>query len=414
MVTRRQAWTVALVAAFTMMVSYVDRSTLSVLAPTVREQLGMTKTDYGFLTSAFSIAYLVAVPISGWWIDRQGARRGLLMSVLVWSSIAALHALVPGFAALFALRIALGVAEAPGFPGAAQTMYRILPEGDRSRGYSLLFTGSSIGSMIAPLLASWLFTISSWRVAFLATAIVGLSWLPLWLWATRDREVRARLDTREVGGPAALPWHVIARHPIMIRALIGVCAAAPVVGFGLAWSAEYLAKAFAVAQGDQGHYLWLPPLGLDLGAIAFGDLAARLKRAPGSPPRALWVAAMALASSLALLPMTDGPWSAAAVMAVSLAGGGGMYTLVTADLLARTPAGSVSLTGGIVTAAQSIALIVAGPLIGSSADATGNYAESALWCGLWIVPGALVWLLWPPAGSFVADGVTLPTATARS
>ncbi len=77
-----------------MTVSYVDRQTFAFLGDTVTKALGLTETEYGWLTSAFSIAYLFAVPVSGWWLDRAGARRGLAISVLLWSSIAALHALV--------------------------------------------------------------------------------------------------------------------------------------------------------------------------------------------------------------------------------------------------------------------------------------------------------------------------------
>jgi MFS family permease len=114
-----------------MAVSYIDRQTLSVIAPTVQAQLGIDDVAYGWLVSAFSIAYLVGAPIAGRVIDRVGARRGLLVAVLVWSGVAALHTLVPGFGVLFGLRIALGIAESPSFPGAAQTIHRALPPKDR-------------------------------------------------------------------------------------------------------------------------------------------------------------------------------------------------------------------------------------------------------------------------------------------
>src|SRR5438874_1542273 len=101
MLSRRHAWVVALAATLTMTVSYIDRQTLSVLGLKVSEALDLTNTEFGWLGSAFAIAYLFATPISGWWIGRVGARRGLVASVLVWSTIAALHALVPGFGVLF-------------------------------------------------------------------------------------------------------------------------------------------------------------------------------------------------------------------------------------------------------------------------------------------------------------------------
>jgi hypothetical protein len=122
-----------------------------------------------------------------------------------------------------------------------------------------------------------------------------------------------------------------------------------------------------------------------------------LPRAAGAPPRGLWIVAGLFATVIAWLPQTTGPWEAAVVLACASLGGGGLYTLVTSDLLARTPADCVSLAGGIMAGAQSLALIAANPLIGWSADSTGNYDVAAIGCGAWVVPGALLWLLWPPA-----------------
>src|SRR5262245_59034781 len=143
----RLAWAIALTATFTMSVSYFDRQTLSALAPTVTKALTIDETHYGLLVSPFSIAYLVGAPLAGRLVDRIGARRGLLGAVLFWSVVAALHSLVPrfmvlfalsGFTVLFALRIGLGLAEAPSFPGAAQTVQRALPAAERARGLGIL------------------------------------------------------------------------------------------------------------------------------------------------------------------------------------------------------------------------------------------------------------------------------------
>ena len=112
-----------------MSLSYVDRQTLSVLAPTITKALGISDVGYGWLGSAFSLAYLAGGPLAGMWIDRVGARRGLLAAVVAWSVVAALQAAAPGFGALVAMRLALGLAESPTFPGGVQTVQRGLPEG---------------------------------------------------------------------------------------------------------------------------------------------------------------------------------------------------------------------------------------------------------------------------------------------
>lgn len=409
MLSRRVAWSVALCATLTMAVSYIDRQTFATLAVRVTKDLGISEAEYGWLVSAFSVAYLLATPLGGWWIDRVGARRGLVISVLLWSAVAALHCFATGLAMLFVLRIALGVAEGPSFPGSAQVIQRALPPEDRARGFGVLFTGSSLGGMIVPPLAAALYLLYGWRLAFVGTALVGLIWIPLWLLATRQRGVREALDAAAAPGQAPEPRATFAelvRHPIMLRALVAIFAAAPIFGFALGWGSKYLNRTFGVVQEDVGAYLWLPPLAFDAGAILFGDLASRQRRrrAEGGPPRLLFAIAIPPAAGLGLLPLATTPWEAIALIGLAMAGGGGLYTLVTADLLSRMPPSSVSFAGGIMAGAQSLALILMGPLVGAAIDHYQSYDVAAQALGLWVLPGSLAWLLWRPAARFTAGG----------
>jgi ACS family hexuronate transporter-like MFS transporter len=403
---------VALVATLTMAVSYVDRQAFATLSEAIKRDLGISHAEYGWLQAAFSFAYLAATPLAGWWIDRVGARRGLVISVLVWSAIAAMHCFATGFAMLFALRIALGIAEGPSFPGSAQVVQRALPPADRPRGFGVLFTGSSLGGMVVPLLAAALFALYGWRLALVGTAAIGLVWVPLWLLVTRQRGVPEALD-RPADAAADEPratFRELVTHPIVIRALVAVFAAAPIFGFVFAWGTLYLTHTFGVAQAGVGAFLWLPPLAFDLGAVAFGDLASRQRRAEGAPPRLLFACAIPLgAGGLALLPLATTPWEGIAIAGVAMAGSGGMYTLVTADLLSRMPPGSVSFAGGIMAGAQSLALIVMNPLVGAVVDRHGTYDVPARALALWVLPGALVWLLWRPAKRLVVQ--RLPAAS---
>ena len=407
MLSRRMAWTVALVGTFTMTVSYIDRQTLAVLAPEVTKALGISNEAYGWLGSAFSMAYLVGTPFAGWWLDRVGARRGLVGSVFVWSMVAALHALVPGFGVLFVLRLALGITEGPGFPGAAQTIQKILPPGDRERGFGVLFTGSSFGAMLVPPFATWIFRHAGWRVAFLITAVAGLVWIPLWIAVTRNHAVREQFDT---GTTAKRPRQSLVAmlseairsllamlsHPVMLRALCAILAAAPIFGFSQVWGAKYLVKTFNLAQGDIGTYLIVPPLLFDAGAILFGHLASRQRRDEGVPARALFAISIVIAMSLALLPQVTTPWQSMVLMGIANAGGGGMYTIATSDLLSRMPPTAVSFAAGLLACAQSLAYVIIFPLIGRAVDQLGNYDAVGITLGLWALPGGVAWLLWRP------------------
>jgi predicted MFS family arabinose efflux permease len=251
--------------------------------------------------------------------------------------------------------------------------------------------------MLAPPLATLLFRNAGWRVAFLGTALVGLAWIPLWIALTSRRDVRAQLEPAQKATHEARPQFAeLVQHPMVIRGLCGVFAAAPVLGFISAWGSKYLVKTFHTDQGDVGDYLWLPPLCLDAGALVFGDLAARLHRAPGAPPRLLYAIAMLLAAAIGVLPFVDTPWQAMAVMGVASAGGGALYTLCTSDLLSRMAPHSVSFAGGILAGAQSLALVIANPLIGASVEGDRDYRTVALAIGVWAIPGSLIWIAWRP------------------
>lgn len=396
---RRQAWTVTIIATLTMTVSYIDRQTLSVLAPAVTKALDINNETYGWLGSAFSISYLFGTPFAGWWIDRIGARRGLVASVFAWSAVAALHALVPGFGVLFGLRLLLGITEGPGFPGAVQTVQRVLPPEARERGFGILFTGSSIGAMLVPPLASLIYRHAGWRVAFLLTSAAGLIWVPLWIAVTRSRAVRDRLDSATAAAAPTEPRLTLGEllgHPIIIRALCGVIAAAPVFSFSQIWGAKYLVRTFGLEQGDVGNYLWLPPVLFDLGAVLFGDRASRQRRPEGAPPRGLYAIGIVLAVVLGTLPLAATPWQSMWIMGIAMGGSGALYTLITSDLLGRMPAGSVSFAGGVMACAQSMALIISSPLIGRAVDKLGDYDAIGIALAIWVIPGSLIWLLWHP------------------
>lgn len=395
--TRRQAWALALVATFTMAVSYFDRQTLAVLAPEVTRALNLTETEYGWLASAFSIAYLVGAPLAGRWIDHIGARRGLLAAVIVWSIIAALHAIAPSFAVLFMLRIALGLAESPSFPGATQTIHRALPPDERPRAFGVLFTGSSFGAMLIPPVATYLLAHFGWRGAFLGTSVIGLVWVPVWIWVAYNAKARVVLDHGSGTASTTGLWRVLS-HPAVMRAVILVLAASPTMAFVFLWQSKYIVHEFALEPTALGNYLWMPPVFLDLGSVIFGDLAARRrkKRPAGAPDRLLVALASLLTMSIVFMPYARGPWTAMFISGAAMAGGGGLFALLTGDMLARVPAGIVSRSGGMTAAAQSLAYIIASPLIGWSVDRTASYGTALLALGLSVIPGAIVWIVWVP------------------
>jgi MFS family permease len=401
-ISNRRAWFVAIVATLTMAVSYIDRQALSALAPLVTEKLHLDDAQYGLVQAAFSIAYLVGAPLAGKWIDRVGARRGLVWSMLLWTVVGALHALVPGFAALFVLRVMLGFAEAPGYPGAAQTMQRVLPPSHRSVGFGVLFTGSSIGAAIAPLVSVTLANRFGWRAAFLATPLIGLLWIPLWRYATRHGAVQTAIDENPQAGSERPRILALLREPVVSRALLLIFLSAPPMAFVLMWSAKFLHAAHGVPQAQMARYLWLPPVFVDVATIVFGAIASRRDgrdAAKGFARRShkllVTVASVMVASAVAL-PFVRDVWTSIVIAGCAYAGGGALFAMATADMLARVAPNHVSTAGGMSSAAQGVAFVLSNLAIGAVVRATHSYTAIVVALSLLVVPGAIAWLVRDP------------------
>ncbi|NUP10775.1 MAG: MFS transporter [Polyangiaceae bacterium] len=394
----RVGWALAVGATLTMSVSYFDRHTMAAIGPSVRAGLDISHHQYGRLVSAFSIAYLIGSPLAGTLIDRLGVRRVLVAAVVVWTAVAAVHSLAASFWMLLVMRIALGIAESPTFPGAAATITRALPLTSRARGFGLLFTGSSIGALVASIAATKLDARYGWRIAFLVTAVAGLAWIPMWLFVTRSREARTALDpspatATAVVQPRASILETLAR-PAVLRAVIVVLATAPLASFILNWSSNYLFDVEGVGMDRMGRYLWVAPVLYDIGSVGVGHLASVRAKRTGSRPIALFVLCGVAASVLPLCLFVHGPWPMMIFAGVTLAGIAGLFALFTADMLQRVPTNAASTAGGITAAAQSLAYVVSNELVGRSVDRTHSYVGSIFALSVIVLPGVVAWVLW--------------------
>ena len=399
--TRGRAWLVAVVATLAMSVSYVDRQVVSAIATSVRRALDVDAEHFGYLAAAFSLAYLVAAPVAGAVVDRVGARRGLVVAIVAWSAVSAAHALVPSFAVLVALRILLGSAEAPSFPAAAQSVRRALPPGDRSAAFGLLFTGSSLGAAVAAPLAIWLDVHFGWRTAFLVASLLGLAWLPLWLLVTRAPSVRAVLAQPDIPAsllarPRASPVALFT-DPAVLRALLLVLASAPASMFLFVWMPQYLELGRGILKPDVARYVWLPPVMADIGMVSFGVLASRRDRRSSTQRShvGLVLVAATLVSAMLLVPHVSDTWPAVFLLGVSGAGAGALYTLLTADMMARIHPARVSMAGGLTAAAQSLVYVVMNPVVGRWIDRTHSFDGPLVMLSMVALPGAVLWSLVP-------------------
>jgi ACS family hexuronate transporter-like MFS transporter len=250
------------------LISYIDRNTLALLAPAILAETGLSAEQYGYIISAFSIAYMVGNPVWGMLLDRFGLRKGMLSAVSFWTLASAAHAFAGGLWSFAAARALLGFGEGATFPGGLRTAVQTLPVNLRARGIAVAYSGGSLGAIITPLLITPIALRFGWRGAFWFTGFVGIAWLALW--AVLSRGLPDPIpDTRKTAGKVSF------RDRRLWAFMSAYAFGALPIAFVIYGAAIYLVKVRGLTQGQIGALLWIPPLGWEVGYFFWGWVADR-------------------------------------------------------------------------------------------------------------------------------------------
>jgi ACS family hexuronate transporter-like MFS transporter len=287
---RHLRWYVAGLLFLSTVINYIDRQTLSVLAPYLKAEYSWSNSDFALIVISFRVAYAFGQSASGRLLDRVGTRKGLSLAVLFYSLAAMATSLAAGLKSFCAFRFLLGAGESANWPGATKAVSEWFPRKESGWAVALFDSGSSIGGAIAPLLVLWVYhTAGSWRPAFLVTGALGLLWLLLFRWLYRSPEEHPRISAEErqliLAGRAAASADASpapsARALLSLRQtwgiIIGKALTDPVWFFITDWFAVYLvSKGFKLEESLMA--FWVPFLAADLGNFFGGGLSSHLIR----------------------------------------------------------------------------------------------------------------------------------------
>lgn len=161
-------------------INYIDRQTLSILAPYLKQEYHWTNTDYANIAIAFRLAYTIGQTVCGRLMDRVGTRRGLTISVTWYSIVSLLTSLASSISSFAVFRFLLGAGESANWPGASKAVSEWFPKRDRALAAAFYDSGSSVGGAVAPFLILPLYLHWGWRVAFAVPGLLGFLWLIVW------------------------------------------------------------------------------------------------------------------------------------------------------------------------------------------------------------------------------------------
>jgi ACS family hexuronate transporter-like MFS transporter len=261
-------WVASAVIMLCSWLSYVDRQTLAVLSPMILRDTGLSVQAYAGAVSAFNFAYMIANPLWGSILDRIGLRIGMLIAVGIWTAASVSHAWVTGFVGFALARTVLGFGEGATFPGGLRTSRDSLPPDRWSRGMAIAYSGSTLGAILTPLIATPVALGLGWRVAFLITGALGTAWLVLWWVMARPPWLHPSPRTIKLAWP-----NLTERRFWML--VVGMGLGGTQLGTVLTLSPVYLNRALAMTQAELGRILWIPTLGWGFGYYFWGWIADR-------------------------------------------------------------------------------------------------------------------------------------------
>jgi ACS family hexuronate transporter-like MFS transporter len=234
-------------------INYLDRQTLSVAAPVLREQFHMSNQGYSRVVFAFLLAYTISNGLSGAVIDRLGTRLGYAICIGVWSVAAMLHALATGPLSLAAFRFLLGIGEAGNWPAGVKVVAEWFPPRERALASGIFNSGSSVGAILAPPLVAWIILHYGWRAAFLLVGVSGIAWLLIWWPSYRMPDSAAG----ELPGPKVSGWRLFRTRFVWSFTLSKVFLDS-VWYFYIFWFPEYLKSARHFSLESIGKFGWIP------------------------------------------------------------------------------------------------------------------------------------------------------------
>ncbi len=328
-------------AFFATVINYLDRQTLSVVAPVLLDQFGMNSIDYSRVVSAFMFAYTVMNGVSGPLIDRLGTRAGYALCMVWWSISSILHVFASGALSLGIFRFLLGMGEAGNWPAGLKVVAEWFPERERALASGIFNSGSSIGAILAPPIIALIVLRFGWRAAFLLIGTLGFVWLLVWLSIYRTPP-DAFQSTR-----VPQPVFQLLRMRFVWSFTLSKVFLDPAWYFYVFWFPEYLKQVHKFNLAAIGKFAWIPFTVAALGNFFGGFLSTEFLRRgiPTATARKLAVSICALLM-LSSIPavLSHSPWVAIGCVAVAMAGytGANVTTLAfTADAFPKESVASV-------------------------------------------------------------------------
>lgn len=371
------------------LINYLDRQTLSVAAPVLREQFHMSAVTYSRVVFCFLLAYTIMNGVSGPLIDRLGTRLGYALCIAWWSAAAILHAFSRGAVSLGIFRFLLGAGEAGNWPAAIRIVAEWFPKNERAMASGIFNSGSAAGSIIAPPLVAFILLRYGWEYAFVVVGVLGFVWLAFW-WPTYQNPPEV---VGEVQVPVPGAWKLFKTRFVWSFTFAKIFLD-PVWYFYTFWFPEYLKTARHFDMAQIGKFAWIPFLVAGSGNIVGGWFSGWLVRRgmEVTVARKTSVTLFAILM-MAAIPAVLAPTAAMSIAWVSVAMTG--YTGALASMLTLPadvfPKNAVASVYGLASMGSGFGGMLFTLITGWAVE---HYSYTPVFIGFGLIPLLCATILW--------------------
>src|SRR5947209_7392548 len=190
-------WWIAAILFASTIINYLDRQTLSLLAPYLKIQYHWSNTDYAYIIIAFRVAYAIGQTLFGRAMDKMGTRRGLTLTVAWYSLVSVLTPFASCLYSFGLFRFLLGAGESANWPAATKAVSEWFPKQERALATAFFDSGSSVGGAVAPFIVLSIYFRWGWRPAIVVPGLLGFLWIILWRTMYQPPETHRRISNTE-------------------------------------------------------------------------------------------------------------------------------------------------------------------------------------------------------------------------
>ncbi len=406
----RLRWSIGILLGVGVLINYFDRINLSVAAPQLKHDFGLTDGELGWLFSGFFWSYALLQIPTGMILDRFGVTSVNRVSTFFWSFFSTVTAFASGFGSIFGARILLGVAEAPGFPASSKATGYWFPRQERAFATSIFDAAAKFSNVIGVPLVALAVVHFGWRWGFGITGALSFLYFLAFVIVYRDPSQHPRLGAEEreyirVGGatpegPAQSGQFGMVGYLLRNRKVWGLTIGFAAYGYSfylfLTWLPNYLVDTMHMSILKSAGYAAIPwacatAADLVVGGWLIDHLIAR--GFPETPIRkTVLVAGMLLGLAVFGATRTTSPVWAIVWISIALSGLAAAAPVGWSIPSLIAPRGGTGTIGGIMNFLNNLMGAVAPVTTGYIVGATQSFTGAFLTAGIVLVVGIIAYV----------------------